>query len=918
MLARVAMRYQAFLSYSHAADGQLAPALQSGLHRFARPWYKLRAVRVFRDQTTLAVTPELWPAIAGALDESEHLILMASPKAAESEWVQRELVHWLRVKERASRLLIALTEGEIVRTASDFDWNATTALPRLLAGAFPTDPLYVDLRWARSSEDLSLRNVRFADAIATFAARLHGRDKDELIGEDVRQHRRTMMVAGAAAATIVAAGSVAVWQAEVANRERAEAERQRTISVARQLSARAELLWQRQGAQLEPALLLAAESVRRQPTPEAISTLTRGLALVPASFRKWELVASAAALHPGGNLVAVAVEGSGRITLFSAASNRKVGEIPLQLNSPRLSFSPDGSYLMTTGLRTGRELTTNGLSVWNLRAGRLIVDASYPVLAIGGSFSPDGRFAVAHWSRWDGTKFHHLSEVFDLGTGEPLPTSDPRLERIVLSTPGRNLIFDRASELSARIPGLAEEIRSHTPLALDEKRWRLAVADDRGRINVWDLTEDRLLWRQEARAVNDLQFVSFGDSLVSVGSLGIRFWNATTGAELCRVPQTGAFPSAAFSKDGKRLLVWSFREGLRLWDLAVLHQGIWEQEPEWMGDAQLSADGRIVLGGRDNEILLRDAATGREVNRLLASNRWDDSALDLHGERIARAEPFLVRVWDAKTGAELPSHTARIVTALGFGGPYLAVANGDPLTLGNVSVDILPVRGGAAVRRFRHPEVVETVALPPSGKRLAALSADGRGWVADLTSRRLLALLPAEVQGDPPLAFSPDENLLAFAAEDRQAQVLDLTTGRLVASLPHPNVVRKLAFSRDGKLLVTVTVVAAAEKPDPIAGSPMEGHTVTVWKLPEGEPLARFEAERPLLDIRFRNDRETLVTLDDLGWVRSFQWDPDELRREVCDRLGRNLTVTEWREGFGDGEPVPATCFPISASGRGF
>jgi hypothetical protein len=52
-------KYRGFISYSHAADDRLAPALQSGLHRFAKPWYRLRAMRVFRDKTGLAVTPEL-------------------------------------------------------------------------------------------------------------------------------------------------------------------------------------------------------------------------------------------------------------------------------------------------------------------------------------------------------------------------------------------------------------------------------------------------------------------------------------------------------------------------------------------------------------------------------------------------------------------------------------------------------------------------------------------------------------------------------------------------------------------------------------------------------------------------------------------------------------------------------------------
>ena len=62
--------FDAFISYSHAADGTLAAALQQGLHRFAKPFFKLRAIRVFRDETTLAMTPSLWPDIEKALRDS--------------------------------------------------------------------------------------------------------------------------------------------------------------------------------------------------------------------------------------------------------------------------------------------------------------------------------------------------------------------------------------------------------------------------------------------------------------------------------------------------------------------------------------------------------------------------------------------------------------------------------------------------------------------------------------------------------------------------------------------------------------------------------------------------------------------------------------------------------------------------------
>jgi hypothetical protein len=38
---------QGFPSYSHAADGKLAPAIQSALQSFAKPWYERRAICVF-------------------------------------------------------------------------------------------------------------------------------------------------------------------------------------------------------------------------------------------------------------------------------------------------------------------------------------------------------------------------------------------------------------------------------------------------------------------------------------------------------------------------------------------------------------------------------------------------------------------------------------------------------------------------------------------------------------------------------------------------------------------------------------------------------------------------------------------------------------------------------------------------------
>jgi hypothetical protein len=79
--------------------------------------------------------------------------------------------------------LIVLTAGELTwnRSTGAFDAERTTALPARLMSAFAEEPLYLDLRWARSEDQLSSRHPRFRDAVADLAAALHGREKDELV-----------------------------------------------------------------------------------------------------------------------------------------------------------------------------------------------------------------------------------------------------------------------------------------------------------------------------------------------------------------------------------------------------------------------------------------------------------------------------------------------------------------------------------------------------------------------------------------------------------------------------------------------------------------------------------------------------------------------------------------------------------------
>ena len=76
---RLTQGYDAFISYAHAADDGFAPVLQRGLQHLAKAWNRRRAMEVFRDESSLAVSPGLWRSITAALDASRWFILLASP-----------------------------------------------------------------------------------------------------------------------------------------------------------------------------------------------------------------------------------------------------------------------------------------------------------------------------------------------------------------------------------------------------------------------------------------------------------------------------------------------------------------------------------------------------------------------------------------------------------------------------------------------------------------------------------------------------------------------------------------------------------------------------------------------------------------------------------------------------------------------
>ena len=228
--------YDAFLSYSHQ-DGAVAAGIQKGLHRIGRRVGRLNALRVFRDSTDLAANPDLWGKVTDAMDRSRYLIVVLSPRAAASEWVNKEVAYWLG-RRGPEQLLMVVAEGRLHwdEATGRFDPDRSdVALPVLKEpGVLPTEPLHVDVC---GDAPWDPQAPTFRDKVTDLAAPIHGKSKYELASDDVREQRRFRRLRRVAIAALAILTVVALAAAAFAFVQYREAVRQRNQAIAQRLTS---------------------------------------------------------------------------------------------------------------------------------------------------------------------------------------------------------------------------------------------------------------------------------------------------------------------------------------------------------------------------------------------------------------------------------------------------------------------------------------------------------------------------------------------------------------------------------------------------------------------------------------------------------------------------------------------------------
>ena len=107
-------QYDAFISYRHTEkDAYVAETLHRALemYKLDKKFKNKKIKRIFRDKDELPITSNLDDPIVTALNNSEFLIIICSPKYLESRWCKRELEVFLETHDK-NKIITVLCDGE--------------------------------------------------------------------------------------------------------------------------------------------------------------------------------------------------------------------------------------------------------------------------------------------------------------------------------------------------------------------------------------------------------------------------------------------------------------------------------------------------------------------------------------------------------------------------------------------------------------------------------------------------------------------------------------------------------------------------------------------------------------------------------------------------------------------------------------
>lgn len=279
--------------------------------------------------------------------------------------------------------------------------------------------------------------------------------------------------------------------------------------------------------------------------------------------------------------------------------------------------------------------------------------------------------------------------------------------------------------------------------------------------------------------------------------------------------------------------------------------------------AAFSNDGRLAaFSDASGNITIRDPRGWTVVERLDHPGGATALKFEPDGTRLLSAGyDGTVREWDLASRRQLrmfKSNSATIWTIdLSPDGKRLAAAGEDAI------IRIWNLDGTSAPAELRgHSRNIWEVRFSPDGKRLASCSFDYSVRLWDAESARPLKTLAGHEQSCVGLDYSPDGTLLASGGDDGKIRYWRASDGAALRTVDNGRHVDKVMFSRDGKWLASGGHPHGliGELWHEVTGGGGEGDAVRLWRTSDSALIANLPHPDDVYYVAFSPDGRWLVT----------------------------------------------------------
>ncbi len=580
-----------------------------------------------------------------------------------------------------------------------------------------------------------------------------------------------------------------------------DAERQRQIALARGLQAQAELLLSQYPHLVERSVLLTIESLWRYPLAEAHELLRYGTAFLRRRLRMFALTdVTSIAYSPDGRLLAV---GSRNKTacVWEVSSGQLLLSLSHQYEVNAVVFSLDGRLLATgsgdalhfnipyppdslqnADMPQQSVPTEQGMAqLWDIASGQAVLSLPHQYAVNAVAFSPDAhcRYLLTGSG---GTNTAGYAQLWDVSTTDSATlVSSQEHQGMVASVafhPDGNLFATGSATRDLSFGGTGQVQVWQT----ENTHWLYSLPAHEGRVESVVFSPNKMLLVTACTAAYKL----------NTGT--IRFWyadaqgyNPITAYNQRRVQALAFHPGANLLAAGSgngNTAIWEVNTNRRV---AILPHIV-------VQSVAFHPDGHtLVTGGYGNEktggVQLWETAAPRFPMPFRHASEVQSAKFSPDGTQLVTtgANGF-VGLWEVGSGRSVASFTQTynaIIAQFSPDGRWLAMATGNPLISWNSDV----------VLRDLHDNF-KSVTLPKKGIRA--------------------------------LQFGLDSNLYAIASY-QEASIWSMQDMQCLFVLPHTTVVKTLAFSPDGKRLVT-------------------GHEegMNLWDVETGQLLATHEQKQKI------------------------------------------------------------------------